>query len=936
MLSRDRLLADRLRFRLWAGAGSKDAALKRAKPGRLGRWHVRSLAVLSLAAVLLAAFAAFLALPAQAQTPVITTLVSNGHLTVSSSSSAILQAQSFVTGANVDGYTVSEVGVYFTRASGRNTSAKIRKNNNNNLPGDLVATLTNPDTLTSASFNTFTAPADTMLDANTTYWISMNEDIASNKAFLGRVIANDETGETGWSIGDGRLSRNTASGAWQSLNDALQIEIRGTSGGTTTQSNDATLSSLNLSNVTLDPAFLAGTQSYTASVANSVTSTTVTAETTDSNATSVVKLDGTVDTDGTVDLAEGNNIITVEVTAEDSTTLTYTITVTRARVGICGRTLAVREGLVAIIPNVSHCADVTAAHLASVTGPLDLAITVLAAGDFDGLTSLTSLYLYENDLTPLPNGVFDGLTKLETLHLYDNDLTTLPNGVFDGLTSLEVLRLDGNNLTTLPSDVFDDLTALETLYLYDNELTTLPSDVFDGLAALETLYLHNNALDTLTVGMFAGLTSLEVLYLYLNGLTTMPDEVFDELTSLKTLRLEDNALATLPDGAFNGLTALTTLYLDNNDLDTLPSDVFDDLTLLTDLYLYSNDIDTLPNGVFEKLTALTDLRLSLNPVAPVAPTADARPDDGTVPAAGGTVMLDGSNSDGGPWGTNVTYAWALTTPTSGATFDNDKSATPEVTIQTLPDGTELTFTLTVTGRGHKDTTFGTDTDTDTATVTATTITTTTPGITVSPTTLPVNEGSTGTYTVLLDTQPTATVTVTINDPTDNTDVTADPASLSFSTSNWSTLQTVTVRAAEDADSAQDTGTVTHTVSGGDYGSVTAADVAVTVTDNDTAGVTVSPTTLPVNEGSTGTYTVLLDTQPTATVTVTINDPTDNTDVTADPASLSFSTSNWSTLQTVTVRAAEDADSAQDTGTVTHTVSGGDYGSVTAADVTPLR
>ena len=208
----------------------------------------------------------------------------------------------------------------------------------------------------------------------------------------------------------------------------------------------------------------------------------------------------------------------------------------------------------------------------------------------------------------------------------------------------------------------------------------------------------------------------------------------------------------------------------------------------------------------------------------------------------------------------------------------------------------------------------------------------TAGVTVSPTTLPVNEGSTGTYTVLLDTQPTATVTVTINDPTDNTDVTADPASLSFSTSNWSTLQTVTVRAAEDADSAQDTGTVTHTVSGGDYGSVTAADVAVTVTDNDTAGVTVSPTTLPVNEGSTGTYTVLLDTQPTATVTVTINDPTDNTDVTADPASLSFSTSNWSTLQTVTVRAAEDADSAQDTGTVTHTVSGGDYGSVTAADV----
>ena len=99
-----------------------------------------------------------------------------------------------------------------------------------------------------------------------------------------------------------------------------------------TLSTDATLSSLDLSNVTLSPPFLFGTITYTASVANSVTSTMVTAETTDPNAAEpVIKLDGTEDTDGTVDLAEGANIITVEVTAEDTTTtLTYQVTVTRA------------------------------------------------------------------------------------------------------------------------------------------------------------------------------------------------------------------------------------------------------------------------------------------------------------------------------------------------------------------------------------------------------------------------------------------------------------------------------------------------------------------------------------------------------------------------------------------------------------------------------
>ena len=107
---------------------------------------------------------------------------------------------------------------------------------------------------------------------------------------------------------------------------------------------------------------------------------------------------------------------------------------------------------------------------------------------------------------------------------------------------------------------------------------------------------------------------------------------------------------------------------------------------------------------------------------------------------------------------------------------------------------------------------------------------------------------------------------------------------------------------------------------------------MTVTDNDTRGVTVTPTSLTVNEGGTNTYTVVLDTEPTAAVTVTIVDPTDNTDVTANPASLTFSTSNWDTAQTVTVSAAEDDDSTRDTATVTHTVAGGDYASFAASSV----
>ena len=95
-------------------------------------------------------------------------------------------------------------------------------------------------------------------------------------------------------------------------------------------STDATLSGLSLSDVNFGT-FSSGTTSYTASVANSVTETTVTPTVNHSGATYVIKLGGVTDADGMVSLSVGSNVITVEVTAEDdSTTKTYTVTVTRA------------------------------------------------------------------------------------------------------------------------------------------------------------------------------------------------------------------------------------------------------------------------------------------------------------------------------------------------------------------------------------------------------------------------------------------------------------------------------------------------------------------------------------------------------------------------------------------------------------------------------
>ena len=100
-----------------------------------------------------------------------------------------------------------------------------------------------------------------------------------------------------------------------------------------TPSTNADLSSLTVSQGTLTPVFAAGTTSYTDSVANIITSMTVTPTVAD--ATSTVTVNGTTVASGSasqaIDLNVGNNTITVVVTAQDGTTTkTYTITVNRA------------------------------------------------------------------------------------------------------------------------------------------------------------------------------------------------------------------------------------------------------------------------------------------------------------------------------------------------------------------------------------------------------------------------------------------------------------------------------------------------------------------------------------------------------------------------------------------------------------------------------
>jgi len=200
-------------------------------------------------------------------------------------------------------------------------------------------------------------------------------------------------------------------------------------------------------------------------------------------------------------------------------------------------------------------------------------------------------------------------------------------------------------------------------------------------------------------------------------------------------------------------------------------------------------------------------------------------------------------------------------------------------------------------------------------------------------------GVTATFTIKLNSQPTATVTIGLSS-SDTTEGTVSPSSVAFTTSNYAVAQTVTVTGVNDAvaDGNIVYSIITAASTGSDatYNAINPADVTAKNIDDDIKGVTITPSggsTTPTEGGATDSYTVVLTSQPTATVTISIAGT--GSDVSLSASSLTFTTATWNMAQTVTVTAIDDdlyETVAQNSVTLTHSASGGDYTGLAIAAV----
>ncbi|HYF00470.1 MAG TPA: LamG-like jellyroll fold domain-containing protein, partial [Planctomycetota bacterium] len=182
-------------------------------------------------------------------------------------------------------------------------------------------------------------------------------------------------------------------------------------------------------------------------------------------------------------------------------------------------------------------------------------------------------------------------------------------------------------------------------------------------------------------------------------------------------------------------------------------------------------------------------------------------------------------------------------------------------------------------------------------------------------------GGTATFNVVLTVQPTTDVVINVS-TSDTTEglvscATATPPVntpanslvLTFTSTNWNSAQTVTVTGVDDP--ARD-GNINYTIlvsidpaSDPAFTGESTPDPACVNNDNDTPGITVTPTSLTTAEGAApAQFTVVLDTQPSGNVVITV--ASSNTpQATVAPPTLTFDGTNWNTPQPVQVTAVDD-------------------------------
>ena len=573
---------------------------------------------------------------------------------------------------------------------------------------------------------------------------------------------------------------------------------------------------------------------------------------------------------GTVTITGVNN---ADATGNKTVTVSSTLTNSVGTGSVTDVTLTLTDDDVPNVTLVLSPASITEnAQVSTITATLDRVATVATtvtvsatevapavAGDFT-LSTTTTLTFAANVTTST------GTVTITSV----NDTTDAP----DKEVTVSA-TVTGGNGASLSSAV--TLTITDDEAAPDVALTLSPASIAEtgGVSTITATLSHaSSAATTITVRPVTGAYTVGMDSTITiaagstaNATDTVEITAVDNATDAPNNSLTLSAVARNAQGAGN---------VTGTDLTITDDDAAPDVTLMLSPASISEDggVSTVTATLTHPSSAATTIT-----VRPVANAYTVGSDSTITIAAGNTA--------------NASDTVALTA------VDNDIDASDNaVMVQTATvendhgAGTVQAVTLTIT-------------DDDEAAIEVSAMTTTTVRLHTT------ESGRAETFTVTLASEPTGNVALSVVS-SDTTEGTVSPSVLTFSSTTWSTAQTVTVTGQDDTPAAVDGNqnyTVTLSVNQTDtqdtnYDALTAISVYMVNRDND-FGLDISAVTGQATEaGASATFTVALLTQPSAAVTISVTsqDPSEGR---VEPAMLTFTTSGYNTAQTVTVTGQDD-------------------------------
>ena len=440
--------------------------------------------------------------------------------------------------------------------------------------GRLIQSVANESTLSGLAISSGTlSPAFT--SCNTSYTASVSHSVATGFTVTPTKSDSNATtvqylGATGTTAFTGALSvgenviRTVVTSQDGSATSTYTVKV------TRAGSADASLSALSISSGTLSPGFGSGTTSYTATVANSVSSITVTPTRNQANAT--IAVNGTSvssgSASGAISLSVGSNTVNVVVTAQNGTTTsTYAITVTRAAPAASAdatlSALSISSGTLS-----PEFAGGTTSYTASVAHSVATGFTVSPTKSDSNATTVQ--YLGATGSTAFTGALSVGENVIRTLVIAQNGTTTstytvtVTRAAASSDAGLSGLNLSSGTLAPEFASGTSSYTAAVANSVSSITITPTKSD--SNAATVQ--YLGASGTTAFTGALSVGENIIRTVVTAQNGSTTSTYTV--TITRAAPV-IPENAITWNDQGATTASSGGSAIYTDGSSVATIPT-----------------------------------------------------------------------------------------------------------------------------------------------------------------------------------------------------------------------------------------------------------------------------------------------------------------------------------------------------------------------------